>query len=103
MDKTQTTKESIDIKPAEIDLDVLSVLSKECAISAIDDEKEMRRLELNCLCEMISEMKHFHTALDETLNVLSIAGNDKIVEFFTTVRENMERDVAEVVKGTKEK
>lgn len=94
MDKTQATKDNLDIKPADIDLDVLSILGRDCAISAVSDEKEMRRLELNCLCEMLSQMNHFKTALDETLNILSIVGNEKIVDFFATMRENMAKEEA---------
>lgn len=99
MDKTQATKENLNITPAEIDLDVLNVLGQECALTVVNDEKEMRRLELNSLCEMLSEMKHFHTALDETLNILSIVGNEKIVDFFTSMRENMEREEAAAVEN----
>ncbi len=94
MEKTQATKEKVDIKAAEIDLDVLSELGRDCVLKVIDNEKEMRRAELNCMCEMLSQLNHMHIALDEMLNILSIAGNDKIVEFFSAVRENMEKEEA---------
>ena len=32
------------------------------------------------------------------LNILSIAGNDKIVEFFSAVRENMEKEEAAAIE-----
>jgi hypothetical protein len=94
MDKSQATKCNVDIKPADIDMDVLSILGRDCALAAVESDKEMRRLELNCLCEMLSQMKHFQTALDETLNILSIVGNDKIVDFFAAMRENMAKEEA---------
>jgi len=92
MDKNQATKGNVDIKTADIDLDALNVLGRECALSAVSDPKQMARLELNCLCEMLSQMKHFQTALDEQLNILSIVGNDKIVDFFATMRENIAKE-----------
>ena len=95
MEKTQATKEKVDIKAAEIDPDVLG---RDCVLKVIDNEKEMRRAELNCLCEMLSQLNHLHIALDEMLNILSIAGNDKIVEFFSAVRENMEKEEAAAIE-----
>ena len=53
MEKTQATKEKVDIKAAEIDPDVLGELWRDCVLKVIDNEKEMRRAELNCLCEML--------------------------------------------------
>ena len=97
MEKTQATKEKVDIKAAEIDPDVLGELGRDCVLKVIDNEKEMRRAELNCLCEMLSQLNHLHIALDEMLNILSIAGNDKIVEFFSAVRENMEKEEAAAI------
>ena len=80
----------VDIKPSEIDIDVLNKLGKKCALTAISSEQEMRRVELNNYCEMLSQMKEHEKALGDLLNILTIAGNDKIIEYFKNTRGNLE-------------
>jgi len=82
----------VKVKSAEIDLDVLEILGKECALSAVSSERDMRRFELNCLAESLSQKKLLLTHLDELLNILMVCGNEKIVDFFTSMRKNVEAE-----------
>lgn len=95
-------EKKVEMKPAEIDTDVLNILGKECALTNVASDEIMKRFELNALCEMLSQLKNLESALEEQLNLLSIAGNDKIADFFGKVRENMEKEEARAKRKASE-
>lgn len=97
--KNKAVQGNFEVQKAGIDADVLEVMVKKSAITAIDSEEEMRRVEVNCLAEMLSEMKNLNTGLAQMLDVLTICGNEKIVDFFNKLTENMDEAKAEEDKG----
>lgn len=75
-----------------IDKEVLDLLPSENVLKAISDEKEVRRVMLNCFCELLSQMKEFNKQVDEFNTYLSVVSSDKLVDFFTELKHNTEEE-----------
>ena len=75
-----------------IDKEVLDLLPSENVLKAISDEKEVRRAMLNCFCELLSQMKEFNKQVDDFNTYLSVVSSEKIVDFFTELKQNVEEE-----------
>lgn len=75
-----------------IDEEILDLLPSENVMNAISDEKEIRRVILNCFCELLSQMKEFNKQVDEFNTYLSVVSSDKLVDFFTELKHNTEEE-----------
>jgi hypothetical protein len=71
---------------------VLDIAGKEDIFGVFEDEKQMRRAEFNFLCEFLSELKDVVKYADDFVNTLTICSNDKLVDFFTNVKGNVEKE-----------
>lgn len=90
--ETKNEKNKVDVKYAEIDQEVLDIAGKEDIFGVFEDEKQMRRAEFNFLCEFLSELKDVVKYADDFVNTLTICSNDKLVDFFTNVKGNVEKE-----------
>lgn len=90
MEEIKEEKKDIEIKSAGIDEDVLEITVKENVLKATEDDKQMNRVMLNCLCEMLSQFKQMNKAFDEFSNILSICGADKLQDFFKKLKKNVD-------------
>lgn len=80
---------NIEVKTATIDKDVLDIMKQEDVLSALKNEKDMKRLELNFACEMLSTIKELNNAINDLMNVLTVCSADKLTEFFKEVKKNV--------------
>lgn len=87
-------KNEIKVTPAEIDPEVLEVMAKECAMTATKDDKQMNRVLLNCMCEMLSQFQQMNRAFDNFMQVLTICGAEKIEDYFTKLKTNVNNEIA---------
>lgn len=83
----------VGVNDAPIDESALEAIRKEQIDKTITDEKALRRAELNFLCEFLGLQKALSKSLDELATTITIAGKDKICEFFSGVKENTEKEI----------
>lgn len=99
MEKTinnEQEEKKFDVKYAEIDQEVLDIAGKEDLFGVFEDEKQMRRAEFNFFCELLSELRNVVKTADDLVNTLTICSNDKLVDFFTNVKGNFEKEKTRV-------
>ena len=85
------TKDLVE-KPAEIDEEVLDIMSNEDILEAISDDKQAHRLIVNAFAEMLSEFTKLRTQIDAISQTMSTLGYDKLTKFFTEVDENYKKE-----------
>lgn len=81
------------VNDAPVDETALAELRGKQIDLTVSDEKSLRRAELNFLCEMLGLQKQLNKALDELSMTVTIAGKDKIYDFFAGVKENTEKEI----------
>ena len=81
--------EKIKITPASIDKDVLDVMKNEDVLTTIGDDKQIKRLILNCFCEFLSEIKGLRKDFDEFSQMISVCSADKLANFFKELQNNV--------------
>lgn len=79
----------------EIDKEVFDILSQNDVLTAVSDDKQARRLILNCFMEFLSECKALNKQADEFMQVLSICSKDKLNEFFKQVKSGTQQQIRE--------
>lgn len=88
----ENEKKEVTIENGGIDKEVLEAIVKNDVLSSIQDQKQINRVVLNCLCEFLSELMHLNKSVDSFLDVLTICGSDKLQEFFTKFKSNVEEE-----------
>lgn len=78
----------VDVKGGSIDTDVLQIMKEEDVLKAISDDTQIKRVILNCACEMYGEIKNLNKAFDEFSRIISICSADKLTGFFKEVQKN---------------
>ena len=81
-----------EIKQAGIDRDVLNILNDEQILASLSDEKSAKRFELNCFCELLSQLKELNKEFDEFAQLLSVCSAQKLADFFRKLNENVEQE-----------
>ena len=72
----------------KIDKDVLDVMKNNNVLDALKDDVQIKRVILNCFCELLSEIKGLRTDFDEFSQMISVCSSDKLADFFKEVRSN---------------
>ena len=88
MENEKETKK-VEITEGKIDKDVLDVLKNEDILSAISDDRQVKRLILNCFCEFLSEIKDLRKEFDEFSQMISVCSADKLADFFKELQKNV--------------
>lgn len=88
MENEKETKK-VEITEGKIDKDVLDVLKSEDILSAISDDRQVKRLILNCFCEFLSEIKDLRKEFDEFSQMISVCSADKLADFFKELQKNV--------------
>ena len=88
-EKNVTKVETTD---AKIDKDVLDVMKNEDILTAIGDDKQVKRLILNCFCEFLSEIKGLRKDFDEFSQMISVCSADKLADFFKELHSNVAKE-----------
>lgn len=73
----------------KIDKDVLDVLKQEDILSALGDDREIKRVILNCFCEFLSEIKGLRAQFEEFSQMISVCSADKLASFFKELQKNV--------------
>ena len=94
MEENKIEKEKPTVEQAGIDQDVLDEMVKDNILKATTDDTQMNRAMLNCLCEMLSQFKQMNKAFEDFSNMISICGADKLVDFFSKLKTNVNNEVA---------
>ena len=74
---------------ANIDKEVLDIMKEEDILKAVEDERQMKRLELNCFCELLSQVKGLKNDFDEFNQMISVCSADKMTSFFKELQKNV--------------
>lgn len=88
-EKNVTKVETTD---AKIDKDVLDVMKNEDILTALGDDKQVKRLILNCFCEFLSEIKGLRKDFDEFSQMISVCSADKLADFFKELHGNVAKE-----------
>lgn len=88
-EKNVTKVETTD---AKIDKDVLDVMKNEDILKALEDDKQVKRLILNCFCEFLSEVKGLRKDFDEFSQMISVCSADKLADFFKELHSNVAKE-----------
>ena len=88
-EKNVTKVETTD---AKIDKDVLDVMKNEDILTALGDDKQVKRLILNCFCEFLSEVKGLRKDFDEFSQMISVCSADKLADFFKELHSNVAKE-----------
>ena len=77
-----------EVTGGKIDKDVLDVMKNEDVLAAFSDDVQVKRVILNCFCELLSEIKGLRADFDEFSQTISVCSADKLNDFFKEVRSN---------------
>lgn len=80
------------IERADIDVDVLELMNDEEILASLKDDKLVKRFELNCFCELLSQIKSLQEQIDGLNSTLTICSVDKLNRFFKEVETNIEEE-----------
>lgn len=90
-DNTEKKKDLVE-KPADIDPEVLDIMSDEQILEAIKDDTQAKRLIVNAFAEMLSEFIKLRSQLDAISQTVSTLGYDKLTQFFAEVDKNFKNE-----------
>ena len=88
--KEKVTK--VETTDAKIDKDVLDIMKNEDVMASISDDKQVKRLILNCFCEFLSEIKGLRRDFDEFSQMISVCSADKLADFFKELHSNVAKE-----------
>ena len=88
--KEKVTK--VETTDAKIDKDVLDIMQNEDIMASISDDKQVKRLILNCFCEFLSEIKGLRKDFDEFSQMISVCSADKLADFFKELHSNVAKE-----------
>ena len=88
--KEKVTK--VETTDAKIDKDVLDIMKNEDVMASISDDKQVKRLILNCFCEFLSEIKGLRKDFDEFSQMISVCSADKLADFFKELHSNVAKE-----------
>ena len=77
---------------SKIDKDVLEVLNQPDILDALKDDVQIKRVILNCFCEMLSMFKDMKNTMTEFNQLISIVSADKLTEYFKEVNKNFQTE-----------
>lgn len=80
----------------EIDTEVLLTMKSENVELAVSDDKQIKRVILNCFCEFLSEIKELNKQIDDFNTFVSVVSSDKVVDFFMNIQDNTKAEVKRV-------
>lgn len=86
--------EEIKKTDGEIDKEVLDEIYKAKVDLCISDEKQMRRTELNCYAELLSQLKELSANTEKVYQTLNMIGADKLTEYFKELTKNYKEEEA---------
>ena len=73
----------------KIDQEMLDVLSQEDVLAALSDDKQIKRVVLNCFCEFLSEIRGLRAQFEEFSQMISVCSADKLASFFKELQKNV--------------
>ena len=88
--KEKETK--VQVTEAKIDKDVLDIMKNEDILATMEDDKQIKRLILNCFCEFLSEIKGLRRDFDEFSQMISVCSADKLADFFKELHGNVSQE-----------
>ena len=82
----------VETTDAKIDKDVLDIMKSDEILSSMSDDKQVKRLILNCFCEFLSEIKGLRRDFDEFAQMISVCSADKLADFFKELHGNVAQE-----------
>lgn len=79
----------VEVKGGSIDTDVLQIMKEADVLKAISDDTQIKRVILNCACEMYGEIKKMNDTFEELMKIVSTCSADKLRAFFKEVQKNV--------------
>lgn len=76
----------------KIDKEVLDIMKNDDILTSMSDDKQIKRLILNCFCEFLSEIKGLRRDFDEFSQMISVCSADKLADFFKELHGNVAKE-----------
>ena len=70
----------------------MQLLKNEDILATMEDDKQIKRLILNCFCEFLSEIKGLRRDFDEFSQMISVCSADKLADFFKELHGNVSQE-----------
>lgn len=70
-----------------IDEEVIKVMTDKKLLKMLDNPRDIKRYELNALCELLSMLNKTLEKLIELNSTITILSNDKLVDIFTNIKD----------------
>lgn len=81
--------DKLEVTGGKIDVETLDALKEEDILTAIGDDKQVKRLILNCFCEFLSEIRGLRSQFEEFSQMISVCSADKLSSFFKELQKNI--------------
>ena len=85
----EVKEQKIEVTGGKIDTETLDALKEEDILTAISDDKQVKRLILNCFCEFLSEVRGLRSQFEEFSQMISVCSADKLSNFFKELQKNV--------------
>lgn len=82
----------VKIKQASIDRKVLNIMKNDEIMAVLNDDKLMKRFELNSYCEVLSTLGDIVVVVKRLADMVRVCGASKLKEFFETVNANYKKE-----------
>lgn len=82
----------VKITEAPIDRKVLNIMKNDEIMSVLEDDRLMKRFELNSYCEVLSTINDLVPVVKKLSDIIRVCGASKLKEFFETVNANYKKE-----------
>ncbi len=82
----------VKITKAPIDRKVLNIMKNDEIMAVLDDDKLMKRFELNSYCEVLSLLDEVAKLVKRLESTMRVCGASKLKEFYETATANYQKE-----------
>ena len=81
-------KEEVKVTGGKIDKETLDIMKQNDILKSFSDEKQEKRLILNCFCELLGVVRELKASFEELSQMISVISADKLANYFKEVQKN---------------
>lgn len=95
--------EEKEIETSTFDEDIKENFNRDNILKSIENEQQINRAVLNCYGETLGVIKDIAKMINKLVEDISILGQDKLLDFFETIKNNVENMKEETEETTEDK
>lgn len=82
----------VKVEQGSIDPKVLNIMKNEEIMAVLDDDRMLKRFELNSYCEVLSTLGDLVIAVKKLSDMVRVCGAPKLKEYFEAVQANYKKE-----------